>query len=162
MDANLLYTHQSKKPAPSASTSASQPAPSYITVASIPTIDRESLAELILSNPNSSDLAIVDVRDSDYIGGHIAGSNHVASSSLDYTLPELVKNLADKKTVVFHCMLSQQRGPLAALRYMRRRESQGLLTKGKGDAVGDASADNSQSAQKVYILSGGFALWQEK
>jgi rhodanese-related sulfurtransferase len=153
MDANLLYTHQNKQ------SSSLQTPESSITVASLPKLDRETLAELILAD---SAPAIVDVRDSDYIGGHITGSTHVASGSLDYKMPELVRLLEGKKTVVFHCMLSQVRGPQAALQYMRQRESQGLLTKGKGDAVGAQPSGSQQTEQKVYVLAGGFAMWQEK
>jgi len=58
----------------------------------------------------------------DHIGGHILGSTHVPSATLDYKIPELVRKLQDKDTVVFHCALSQQRGPGAALRYLRERE----------------------------------------
>src|SRR6266536_3201135 len=58
----------------------------------------------------------------DHIGGHIKHPTHVPSSTLTHKIPELVRKLADKETVVFHCALSQQRGPSAALRYMRARE----------------------------------------
>jgi len=51
--------------------------------------------------------------------------------------------------VVFHCALSQQRGPAAALRYARERER--LL-----------GADEVQkSTQRIYVLDGGFVKWQE-
>lgn len=63
-------------------------------------------------------------------------------------MPELVRTLQDKEKVVFHCALSQQRGPSAALRYARERES----------VLG---AEESHK-QKVYVLEGGFVQWQEK
>lgn len=44
------------------------------------------------------------------------------SAKLDALLPTLVRQLQDKETVVFHCALSKQRGPSAALRYIRERE----------------------------------------
>src|SRR6201996_4721979 len=98
---------------------------SSITIASLPHLSRESLASrlLSLSQPvSSSSIAIVDVRGSDYIGGHIRGCLNVPSSDLDWRTPELVRTLKEKEIVVFHCALSQQRGPAAALRYLRERE----------------------------------------
>ena len=86
----------------------------------------------------------------DHIGGHIKNSVNVPSSTLDHALPSLVRKLADKETVVFHCALSQVRGPKAAARYMRERER--LL------------ADNStakEKTQKVVVLERGFEGWQE-
>lgn len=79
---------------------------------------------------------------------HIAGSMHVPSSTHDTTLPELVRRLADKETVVFHCMLSQQRGPSAALKYARERER--LL------------GSSARTAQEVVILQGGFDGWVQR
>lgn len=96
---------------------------------SLPTlrrISREKLSALLLSPTTAAPtVAIIDVRDADHVGGHIAGSTHVPSSSLDYRTPELIRKLADKDIVVFHCALSQQRGPSAALRYLRESESRG-------------------------------------
>lgn len=84
----------------------------------------------------------------DHVGGHITGSTWVPSSQLTFRMPELVRTLQDKERVVFHCALSQQRGPSAALRYARERES----------ALG---AEESHK-QQVYVLEGGFVQWQEK
>lgn len=61
-------------------------------------------------------------------------------------MPELIRTLKDKKMVVFHCALSQQRGPSAALRYARERES----------ALGQ------DQPQQVFVLEGGFVEWQQK
>ena len=84
-------------------------------------MSREKLSSLLLS-PDASKITVVDVRDDDYVGGHINSSIHVPSSSLDYRIPEIVRTMADKEIVVFHCALSQQRGPTAALRYLRQRD----------------------------------------
>lgn len=83
----------------------------------------------------------------DHIGGHIRGSLHFASHSLDATMPTLRRRLEGRRAVVFHCALSQQRGPSAALRYLREVEAEG---KGQG-----------QGQQKVYVLDRGFTGWQE-
>ena len=138
---------------------------STYTISSLPRLSREELASLILSSSASanhttptpqstppSTLAIIDVRDSDHIGGHIKGSTWVPSGSLDYKLPELLRTLQEKETVVFHCALSQQRGPGAALRYLRERDAKS----GKGR---DGQPD---TVQKVFVLEGGFTKWQEK
>ena len=82
----------------------------------------------------------------DHIGGHIHASTWIPSGSLDVHLPELVRTLKDKEKVVFHCALSQQRGPSAALKYARERKQR----------LG------SDSAQEIYVLDGGFVLWQQK
>lgn len=92
------------------------------TVATLKRMSREQLSSLLLS-PDASKLAIIDVRDDDHVGGHINSSTHVPSSSLDYRIPEIVRTMAGKEIVVFHCALSQQRGPAAALRYARERKS---------------------------------------
>lgn len=89
---------------------------STLNISTLPRLPASQLRTLLLSPTHSPDIAVIDVRDDDHIGGHIAGSTHVPSSTLDYRVPELVRTLQRKKVVVFHCMLSQQRGPSAALR----------------------------------------------
>ena len=84
----------------------------------------------------------------DHVGGHILTSTWVPSSSLDYRLPELIRTLQDKEKVVFHCALSQQRGPSAALRYARERER--------------VLGQEESKKQEVFVLEGGFVQWQEK
>ncbi|KAG2007615.1 hypothetical protein GB937_008426 [Aspergillus fischeri] len=121
---------------------------SSITIATLPRMTRDALSELLLSTSSPNKLAIIDVRDQDHIGGHIYSSTWVPSSSLDYRMPELVRTLKDKEKVVFHCALSQQRGPSAALRYVREREA--------------ALGPEKSKKQQVYVLEGGFVQWQEK
>jgi rhodanese-related sulfurtransferase len=123
----------------------------------------------------------------DHIGGHINGSQHVPSRTLDHAIPSLVHKLKDKDTVVFHCALSQQRGPSAALGYLRARER--LLGSYTQTTVGEAmkknkeenqekeegreekeeekewedvpAKENKERTQKVYVLENGFVGWQE-
>ncbi|KAL4784364.1 hypothetical protein BJX76DRAFT_367687 [Aspergillus varians] len=121
---------------------------SSITVATIPRMSREILSAALLSTPTPSNLAIIDVRDSDHVGGHILSSTWVPSATLDYRIAELVRTLQDKEKVVFHCALSQQRGPSAALRYARERERM-------------LGVEESHK-QEVFVLEGGFVQWQEK
>ncbi|KAI4098337.1 MAG: hypothetical protein LQ339_006488 [Xanthoria mediterranea] len=149
-----------------------------------------TLSSLLLSPTASANIAVIDVRDSDHAGGHIRSSIHVPSSTLDHRLPELVRTLRGKEKVVFHCALSQQRGPGAALRYMGERErmlggaeaekvkvdkkvaEEGLSGKDVKSAVGDKGkvekVDGTQGEeeegrqQEVWVLDGGFVKWQEK
>lgn len=144
---------------------------SSITIATLPRMSRDALSALLLTTSSPANLAIIDVRDSgkftpknhppfhvmihsnkyfatDHVGGHICGSTWVPSGMLDVRMPELVRTLKDKETVVFHCALSQQRGPSATLRYARARE-------------GALGAEESHK-QKVYVLEGGFVQWQKK
>lgn len=130
-----------------------------LTIATLPRLTPHQLSNLLLrSAPNAqptSSIAVIDVRDSDHIGGHIRHSQHIPSSSLDYQIPELVRTLKDKKVVVFHCMLSQQRGPSAALRYARERER--LLAE-----VGNVTAEEGGEGQRVCVLEGGFEKWRQQ
>jgi rhodanese-related sulfurtransferase len=140
-------------------------------LSNLPYISRESLAAQIRASQSPSDtpssatlpsnIAIIDVRDSDHVGGHIRGSTWVPSSQLDYKMPELLRTLKDKEVVVFHCALSQQRGPGAALRFLREKEAREGLEGGKGSKEGDESKEGV-GEQKVVVLKGGFTEWQEK
>lgn len=71
-----------------------------------------------------------------------------------------MRTLKDKEKVVFHCALSQQRGPGAALRYARERERMGLKVRkvigGEGEGEGEG-----EKGQEVCVLEGGFVEWQE-
>lgn len=146
------------------------------TIATLQRMTAKTLSEKLLSSqgvPPGTTLAIIDVRDDgnsimprprsphvckhgsdkenpDHIGGHIRGSTHVPSRQLDAMMPTLVRRLKDKETVVFHCALSQQRGPSAALRYLRERD----------DAL-RALGEQPLEGQTVYVLDRGFVGWQE-
>lgn len=133
-------------------------APSYIT--------RERLSNLILQSHPS--LAVIDVRDDDHVGGHIFTSTNVPSTTLDDKIPELVRKLMDKEIVVFHCALSQQRGPTAAMRYDGERKKAIQKIRGKNGKAREerqepeeAGGEEVVQEQQVYILDGGFVKWQE-
>ncbi|KAL1887035.1 Cdc25 phosphatase Ibp1 [Ceratocystis pirilliformis] len=117
------------------------------TIASINRISASRLADMIRTYEGQlgdAPFAIVDVRDTDYIGGHIKGCTNIPSHSFDIMLPGLIQTLANKPTIVFHCALSQQRGPAAALKFLRELQRLG-------------KASNHQ----VMVLEGGFTSWQE-
>ena len=145
---------------------------SLYTISDLPRISREKLATLVRSK--SPSLAVIDVRDSDYIGGHIVNGINAPTHTHDYRMPELVRTLKDKEIVVFHCALSQQRGPSSALRYLRERERlQPVEDKAASNAKADTSAEGVKAdatadgegvvknGQTVYVLEGGFVKWQE-
>jgi Cdc25 family phosphatase len=168
MEAYRLYTYRTTNPQSSFSSAAT--AMSDITLSDLSYITRESLSKQLLESESApqipTNVAIIDVRDSDHIGGHIRGSTWIPSSELDYKLPELVRTLKGKDTVIFHCALSQQRGPSAALRYLRekkRLDPEGKA-EGKGEAKegGEDSKEEEKKAQEVLVLDGGFTKWQEK
>ena len=144
----------------------------------------EHLSSLLLSH-EASKVAIIDVRGDDHVGGHIHTSTHVPSTSLDYRIPQLVRTLADKQIVVFHCALSQERGPRAARRYMDEKKADQSKREevaedrqvsvpvidpdsGTGSkkldilSAGDADSSRKAADQEVYVLDGGFVKWQEK
>jgi rhodanese-related sulfurtransferase len=148
---------------------------STISLTDLEYISRESLASQLRASSDStntntntstfpSSMAVIDVRDSDHVGGHIRGSTWLPSNELDYKMPELIRKMQDKEVVVFHCALSQQRGPSAALRYMREKER--LEGKGEekdsGEGKEDGKEDGKAKKQKVVVLKGGFTEWQEK
>ncbi|PWZ00359.1 Rhodanese-like protein [Testicularia cyperi] len=122
-------------------------------------IDRDSLAEKVRkhgSDPKQREIAIVDVRDDDFEGGNIVGAVNHPSSTLDQSLHDIIAGpLKDYKQVVFHCHLSQQRGPKAALHYAKARDAaveQGKITADK----------EGQQKQEVLVLRGGFSEFQDK
>ncbi|PSR82121.1 Rhodanese-like domain-containing protein [Coniella lustricola] len=121
---------------------------SRFNIANLPRMEVAALSEQLLAmkSPDNT-IAVIDVRDGDHVGGHIKGSRWVPSHQFDEWLPTLLRQLEDTKTVVFHCALSKQRGPSAALRYIRERE--------------ERYGAESPVVQKVCVLRGGFSRWQE-
>ena len=131
---------------------------------------REQLSELLLSS-DTSKIAVIDVRGDDHVGGHIRTSMHVPSSSLDHRIPELVRKLSNKEMVIFHCALSQERGPRAARRYLEERAKKlksgevDKLVGAPGIEIKDGSIQKDTTGlkeQEVFVLDQGFVGWQEK
>lgn len=144
----IRISHQATTQAQAASAASSNPTSSTSTAP-----DTSTANEAAGLPPH---IAVIDVRDSDHIGGHIRGSTWVPSGELDYKMPEVLRTMREKEVVVFHCALSQQRGPGAALRYLREKER----TEGREKEEVDEGEGNKK--QKVVVLSGGFTEWQEK
>lgn len=104
----------------------------------------------------------------DHVGGHIKSSRHAPSETADYK--DLARQLQGAEKVIFHCALSQQRGPNAALEYLRERKKlfgADLPIRTTTNSTDDGEAgvrDQSGVAKKqeIYVLDGGFVKWQEK
>ncbi|CCG80930.1 Putative uncharacterized protein [Taphrina deformans PYCC 5710] len=93
-----------------------------------------------------STVAIIDVRDADFYGGQIVNARNVPSHQFQDRLQEVVEQTKDKERVVFHCSLSQQRGPHASRVY---------------EAALKQALEGQGRRPEVYILEGGFVGWQK-
>lgn len=98
-------------------------------------------------SPNGK-FAVIDVRDDDFIGGHIKGCYHYPAATFVETLPELQAKLKQNNIndVVFHCALSQVRGPSSTLKFLRANNDSG---------------DEVLKVLRVFVLKGGFTRWQQ-
>jgi Cdc25 family phosphatase len=160
----------------------------------VPFISASELSALILTPDPAKKVKVIDVRDhgqpspshfqiplppnpslthvrhADHIGGHILNSTHQPSTTFSESLPELVKDCEDANIVVFHCALSQQRGPTAARAYARARTAKDASTKASAppeEEPPQAAEDSNDKTtdkkrpQEVYVLERGFVGWQE-
>jgi rhodanese-related sulfurtransferase len=55
------------------------------------------------------DYVVIDVRDDDWVGGHIVHSVHEPSAEFTTNVDRLVEEVKHVPLVVFHCALSQMR-----------------------------------------------------
>ncbi|SNX88061.1 related to YCH1 - phosphatase [Melanopsichium pennsylvanicum] len=121
-------------------------------------VDRDTLAETLrkhAADPKQREVAIIDVRDDDFEGGNIvAAQNHPSSKFADEVQDLVYGPLKDYKQVIFHCHLSQQRGPKAAGQYAQARQAALEMGKLRDDKV--------QPKQEVLVLRGGFSEFQDK
>ncbi|AYO43136.1 Dual specificity phosphatase ibp1 [Malassezia restricta CBS 7877] len=111
-------------------------------------IEADALASKLKEQRPST--AVVDVRDDDFEGGHIKGAFHSPSSTFLDGVNTLLKPLETYENVVFHCALSQQRGPKAARIYREIR---------------DANIEAGRmppTTQQVYVLRDGFSHFGNK
>ncbi|KAG9441818.1 hypothetical protein H6P81_017672 [Aristolochia fimbriata] len=98
-----------------------------------------------LLNLNETKVAIVDVRDDERsYDAHIAGSLHYASETFSEKIPGLVRDVQGKDTLVFHCALSQVRGPSCAR----------LLA----DYLSEVKENTG--IKKIVVLERGFNGWE--
>ncbi|KAA1469942.1 Rhodanese-like protein [Dentipellis sp. KUC8613] len=112
-------------------------------------IDPDELAQIIKSDKvPHKDYIVVDVRDDDYVGGNIKSSHNAPSSHFLVNVNQLVEKTKDVPMVIFHCALSQQRGPRAARIYSETRDNLQLAGK--------------DTDHQILVLRGGFAQFQAK
>jgi len=70
----------------------------------------QELSKIIKSDKRpGTDYLVVDVRDSDFIGGNIINCRHVPSNTFSDKLDALVRETKNVPQVIFHCALSQAR-----------------------------------------------------
>jgi hypothetical protein len=81
----------------------------------------QGLSKIIKSDKRPGrDYLVVDVRDSDFIGGHIPNCRHEPSTTFLDTLDDLVRDTKNVPQVIFHCALSQSRWVTARVLYELR------------------------------------------
>ncbi|XP_057947846.1 dual specificity phosphatase Cdc25 [Malania oleifera] len=99
----------------------------------------------LLSLRRRTNIAIVDVRDDERsYDGHIGGSLHFASDTFSEKIPNLIQAVKNKDTLIFHCALSQVRGPTCARRFAD------YLAEMKEDA----------GIKSIMVLERGFNGWE--
>ncbi|KAI9291761.1 Rhodanese-like protein [Neoconidiobolus thromboides FSU 785] len=113
-------------------------------------IDPKQLAEDILNDKLrvNDDIAIVDVRDNDFVGGNVTGVINSPSKKYEDEKQELYNRVKDKKRVIFYCGSSTGRGPRIAGFY------KDFLNQRQKEDDFDGNKD-----QKVEVLSYGFKAW---
>ncbi|KAJ2208935.1 Cdc25 phosphatase Ibp1 [Coemansia sp. RSA 521] len=114
-------------------------------------ISAQELAQLVRDPTKTAgtDYLVVDVRDSDFAVGHIPGALNVPAHDMYAKAGSIIDTYSHVPLVVFHCMLSQQRGPKAARIY--KETVDGRLK---------VSAPNDPLfAQSVRVLDRGFGGW---
>ncbi|KAI8354508.1 Rhodanese-like domain-containing protein [Mortierella sp. GBAus27b] len=118
-------------------------------------VDSDVVKELIedKSKIPGKDYLVIDVRDDDYVGGHIPGAVNYPSRELPDLLPQLIETYRDVPELYFHCALSQVRGPKAARMWWNLSEQERQLAQESG---------NQAPVQKIHVVRDGFGGWQQK
>lgn len=102
-----------------------------------------SVKDLTSKLRDGASITIVDVREDDRAGGHIKSSVHVPAYDFSRAMSTFLPDWASKEAVVFHCMMSQVRGPTCA-RAFANAVDEALK---KGDVA---------KVPQVLVLEGGF------
>lgn len=96
-------------------------------------------------------IAIIDVRDADYPYGNIKGCVNIPSAQFHGDAEAHVANYRSVDRVVFHCAMSQVRGPKAANRFKN------VLVE-----VLETEGETQGPVPEIYVLRGGFSRFQEE
>ena len=107
-------------------------------------MEQGELVGLLRDDSTRSTTLVVDVRDDDRAGGHVAGSLHAADGGFDAAAVYAAVSGSHASTVVFHCMESVRRGPRCAQRLARHVRQAG-------------AADAAQF--EIRVLKGGADQW---
>ncbi|RXK40998.1 hypothetical protein M231_01628 [Tremella mesenterica] len=109
-------------------------------------ITARELATMIKASPSAAlkDYAVVDVRGDDFVGGNIVSALNYPSETFHDNVSGLVERLKTVPKVIFHCALSQARGPKAARIYAESR----------------ASLVPTAPPQQILVLRDGFSGFQ--
>jgi rhodanese-related sulfurtransferase len=129
----------------------------------------QELAEIVKTKRANAEYVVVDVRDDDFRGGNIRGARNAPSRGFQGAVDALVADTRNVPVIVFHCMLSQERGPKAARvrGAARGGERGGWAADGMAWQVYAETRDALQKqgedgAHEVYVLRGGFGEFQAK
>jgi Cdc25 family phosphatase len=106
-------------------------------------IEPHELKAILSTQIPQKDYLIIDVRGDDFFVGNIPGCRHIPSHEFLESACEFVKEFEQIPLLVFHCALSQVRGPKCMQRYRTLRDQQA----------------STSTAQRVRVLRGGFANW---
>jgi rhodanese-related sulfurtransferase len=90
-------------------------------------------------------LVVIDVRDDDFGGGHIAQARNVPAAEFLASVSTQALAVAGKETVVLHCAFSQVRGPKCAGRLAA--------------ALAELRDVRAAPAPHVAVLEGGFSAF---
>ncbi|ORY83635.1 Rhodanese-like domain-containing protein [Protomyces lactucae-debilis] len=105
-------------------------------------------------------VAIIDVRDDDYAGGAIKGHTHVPSAKFPDTVASVISDNQNKDKIIFHCSLSQQRGPKGRPSQMNGMQAHPPAARMYQEAQ-NLTGQYGKGPQ-IYILEGGFVQWQRE
>lgn len=103
-------------------------------------LDAAAAADLIRQSPN--DLAILDLRKNDFVGGKIVGAFNIPAQSVYHSIGDLYNlfEKAGKKEIIIHCVSSRDRAT----------RTWGWFSDYKN------SKENPSNGPEIVILKGGF------
>lgn len=103
---------------------------------------------------SKKDFIIIDVRDSDFVGGKIKDSINYPSIEFESKVTKLQDYLFLEKVndVVFHCMLSQIRGPTSATIFYNSLK--------KKNENPEKQKYLNDIKPHIWVLKGGFKKWK--
>lgn len=108
-------------------------------------VEQDALASWLHCDREAAATAVLDCRDDDYAGGHIAGSLHTPDANFDAVAVIARLREARVTRAVLHCMESARRGPRCAYRLHQ--------------ALQHEADEEAAPGIDLHILRGGADLW---